>query len=116
MMPSLIKKDTQQVIARSVYKASNLWEKTKGLLGQEDMPASQAFWLTSCASVHTFFMKFSIDVIFVDKNLKITSIAHSVPPFRIVSGTWKTSSTFELKANQLNSFNLKKGDELYVGN
>jgi len=113
-MSSLIHKKSQITLASSILKASSLWKRTKGLLGERSFPEKQVLWLIPCSSIHTFFMRFPIDVIFVDKNLKITSLAYSVPSFRILFGGYGCYSTFEMKANQLKKYQLNKGDELYV--
>ena len=113
-MSRLIHKETQTTIAQSVLKTNNLWERMKGLLGEKTFPNDKALWIVPCSNVHTFFMKFPIDIIFVDKDLKVTSLAHSVPSSRIVFGGWKAHSTFEMKAEQLKKYSIGKGDELYV--
>ena len=115
-MPSLIHKKTDHVLAKSVTKASHLLEKIRGLIGKDNLSEQEAFWIPSCPSIHTFFMKFPIDVIFVDKNMKVTSCFKGVKPYRIVMGSWKSNSVFEMQAGKLNQLEIKKGDELYVGN
>ena len=114
-MSRLIHLKTKDVVAESVLKARNLWERTRGLLGRTHFPEKEAFWISHCSSIHTFFMKFPIDVIFVDKELKVTSLAHSVPSFRILLGGWKSKAVFEMKAGELKKHNIQKGDKLYVG-
>ena len=114
-MTGLVDKSTNEQIARVVDRASGFWNRVKGLLGRDSLPESYAFWISPCLSIHTFFMKFPIDVIFVDKSLKVVSMFHSLPSSRIVYGGWKGHSVFELKASQLKNFNIKKGDQLYVG-
>ena len=114
-MPALVNKTQQKTLAQSLERAQNLWQRIQGLLGRESMPQSHAFWLTSCPSVHTFFMKFPIDVIFTDKNFKVTSVFESVPAGRILHGGWKSQQAFEMLGGQLKN-QAKKGDILYVGN
>ena len=113
-MARLIHKKTQTVLVDSVIKAENILNRIKGLMGTQDMPLKEALWISPCANIHTFFMKFPIDVIFVDRKLKITSLSHSVPSSRFVFGGWKSHSVFEMKANQIRNYQIKKGDELYV--
>ena len=113
-MPRLIHKETQATIVQSVLKTNTLWERIKGLLGEKNLPSDTALWIAPCSTIHTFFMKFPIDIIFVDKNLKVTSLAHSIPSSRIVFGGWGAHSTFEMRAEQLKKHSIKKGDELYV--
>ncbi|MCY4512056.1 MAG: DUF192 domain-containing protein [Bdellovibrionales bacterium] len=114
-MESLINKNTNEQIVRFIDRAYSFWDRVKGLLGKGSLPDSYALWILPCPVIHTFFMKFPIDVIFVDKNLKVVSVFHSIPSRRIIYGGWKSHSVFELQANKLQHFNIKKGDQLYVG-
>ena len=114
-MEGLINKSTNKQIARSVECASSVKKRVRGLLGRDGVPESYALWILPCPAIHTFFMKFPIDVIFADKHLKVVSVFHSVPSRRVIFGGWKGHSVFELKAAQLKDFNMKKGDQLYVG-
>jgi uncharacterized membrane protein (UPF0127 family) len=53
--------------------------------------------IAPCSAVHTFFMKFPIDVVFVDRDGRILRIATSVPPWR-VAGSLRAFATIELAA------------------
>ena len=114
-MESLINKSADEQIVQFVDRACSFRDRVKGLLGKESLPKSYALWISPCPVIHTFFMKFPIDVIFVDKNLKIVSIFHSVPSLRIIYGGWRSHSVFEMEADKLKHFNIKKEDQLYVG-
>ena len=114
-MKSLINKRTNQILIPSVLKAGNLKEKTLGLLGKESQPEDQALWIPYCPVIHTFFMKFPIDVIFTNKNLIVVSVFHNIPSGRILFGGWSSQSVFEMKAGTLKQLDIKTGDQLYVG-
>ena len=114
-MESLTDKTANKRIARAVERAEGFLKRIKGLMGRESFPENTALWISPCPSIHTFFMKFSIDVIFTDRNLKVVSVFHAVPPYRMIFGGWKSHSVFELKADQLKKFDIKKGNQLYVG-
>ena len=115
-MPSLINKKNNETIVTSITKALKVMERMVGLLGKKMIAENFALWISPCKSIHTFFMKFPIDVLFVDKNLCVISTFNSVKPWRIILGGRKSHSVFEMKANQLKQYNLNKGDQLYVGN
>ena len=114
-MEHLTDKTTNKRIARTVERAGGFRQRVQGLLGRKSLPPDRAFWISPCPSIHTFFMKFSIDVIFADRNLKVVSVFYAVPPYRMIFGGWKSHSVFELKADQLKKFDIKKGNQLYVG-
>lgn len=94
--------------------AESLWARAVGLLGHSRLEKNQALWIKPGNNAHTFFMRFSIDCIFVDKKLEIKKIAKSIPAFRLVGPYWKASSFFETQAGFAESKNLKIGDQLYV--
>ena len=114
-MPSLVNKTTCQVLAENVTRLETFLERLKGLIGKEETPSNSTFWISACPSIHTFFMKFSLDVIFTDKNFKIVSVFHSVPPGKILFGGRKSYHVFEMQAPGLKSHSVKKGDILNVG-
>jgi len=113
-MPSLINKTQNQIIASSVTPAFKWLERVVGLLGKQNIPSDFALWISPCKSIHTFFMKFPIDVLFVDKQLCVVSYFSSLPSGRIVFGGLKSHSVFEMSSNQLQKHKLNKGDQLYV--
>ncbi len=115
MSTPLSHKTTGKVIVNSVTKARTILERMVGLLGKKEIPNDFTLWISPCKSIHTFFMKFPIDVLFVDKQLCIVSLFNSVPPGKIIFGGFKSHSVFEMKANLLKQNQLKKGDQLYVG-
>ena len=58
----------------------------RGLLGRKELPRGDGMLLRPAASVHTAFMRFPIDVVFLDAELRVVHVAHSVPPWRVVRG------------------------------
>jgi len=94
--------------------AESLIARGTGLLGRQGLEANQALWIKPCNNIHTFFMKFAIDCIFVDRNLEIKRIAKSVKPFRFVGPYWKAHSVIEASAGFADKKNLQIGDQLYV--
>jgi len=59
-----------RVLAQEVERAGSFWQRMKGLLGRRGLPAGQALFLEPCNSIHTFFMGFPIDAVFLDKEEK----------------------------------------------
>ena len=118
-MNRLIKKTNSQVLAEQVITARSFLARVKGLIGTADLPVDTAFWILPCkGGIHTFFMKFPIDVIFVNRALKITRVFKNIVPNKIVypfSLFSNTHSVFEFQSPALEKHTLQKGDELYVG-
>jgi uncharacterized protein len=60
------------------------WRRAWGLLGRTAFPAGTALVFERCASVHTWFMRMPIDVVFVDRHWNVISTFDSVPPWQNV--------------------------------
>lgn len=103
------------VLISDLKVADQIWSRTKGLLGTKDLSPEQGLWIHRCNSIHTFFMNYSIDCVFVDKNLVIKSLVKDVKPGRMLWPIWGADSVVELKSGQIEKLGFKMGDQLYVG-
>ena len=115
MMAVLRSATTQQTLITDLEVATTFKTRGKGLLGRDFLAPEQALWIHHCNSIHTFFMKFPIDCVFVDKNLKVKAIYKDVKPWRLLLPVWGASSVFEMASGALNNMNVKIGDQLHVG-
>ena len=106
-------------LASDVRVARSFWARTKGLLGETGLPDGHALWidcgLVGCNSIHTFFMRFAIDAVFVDRSLTVTKIYRELPPWRLTLPATNAHSVFELKAGALAQGAVEIGDQLHVG-
>lgn len=113
-MPKLLHKDRQQVIANSVLRAEGFRQRVRGLIGRPALKEGEAFWITACPSIHTFFMKFPIDVLFTDRKFQVLSLFENVSSGKLLFGRLGSRNVFEIKAGQIKTHQLKQGDNLYV--
>ena len=104
------------LLADHVLKAESFFARSKGLLGHKFLNQTEAMWISPCNNIHTFFMSFTIDCIFVDKNLNVKKVISQVRPFKIIGPFWKAHSVFEMSAGCAEKFQIKEGDQLYVVN
>ncbi len=104
------------VLASNLETADSLVSRTKGLLGRQNLPAGEGLWIKRCNSIHTFFMRFSIDAIFVDQNLKVISTYQDLKPWRMTWLHLKASSVFELPSGTLKESvaDIEPGDQLSI--
>ena len=114
-MAQLKNKTTNQVLIPDLKVASHFWERMRGLLGTSGMSSQQGLWIHRCNSIHTFFMKYPIDVVFLNQDLQVQEVRGSVEPNRLVLPIWGASSVVELKAGLADQLQIRKGDSLYVG-
>ncbi|MDZ4789227.1 MAG: DUF192 domain-containing protein [Blastochloris sp.] len=84
----------------------------KGLLGRTSLVPLEGLWLKPCNSIHMFFMRFSIDALFLDKQQCIVKVYHSLPPWAISSLIFRAESVLELAAGRANELGLQIGDQL----
>ncbi len=102
-------------LASDLRIADTLLTRTKGLLGRTSLPEGEGLWIKRCNSIHTVFMKFPIDAVFVDDDLKVISIYHTLKPWRITRLHLKASSVFELPAGTLEKLGgVRVGEQLLV--
>ena len=83
----------------------------RGLLGRKELPRGEGMLLRPAASVHTAFMHFAIDVVFLDREFQVVHVAHSVPPWR-VARTKGATMVLELPAGECSRRDLQPGDRL----
>ena len=115
MMATLNLKKTNQVLIPQLEVVDTFWSRGKGLLGRSNLEDHQALWIHRCNSIHTFFMKFAIDCIFVDKTMKVRAIYRDVRPGRLVPPVWGASSVIEMASGASDKYQIQVGDEFYVG-
>ena len=114
MVEKLINKTKEQDVAEEVVLAESMSQRMVGLMFQKDFPENQTMWIQKCNWIHTFFMKFPIDVIFVDKNLVVKKVKRNISPWRLPGPVLSATSVFEFTAGQVQD-NIEVGDQLYVG-
>ena len=84
-----------------------------GLLKHERLEPGHGLWITPCESVHTFFMKFPIDLVYLDKKRKVRKVRHAVPAWRL-SACLTAHSILELPAGTARQSGTLRGDELSI--
>jgi uncharacterized membrane protein (UPF0127 family) len=102
------RRDGRCVIQRA-WKADGAWERTRGLLGRPPLQAGEALLLDPCNAVHTFGMRYALDLAFLDRHGRICKMAYGVAPGRI-KGSVAARATLELAAGALAASGLKLGD------
>ena len=115
----LVKTKKTILLAKKVKRARSFFERLIGLMGKAKLSPLETLWILPCyGGIHTFFMKFSIDVLFVNKKLQICYIKKNLKPWRVAypplfSGS---HSVFEFSTPALNDLDVKMGDYLRVEN
>ena len=87
--------------------------RMRGLLGRRCLDEGGGMLITPCPSVMTFFMRFTIDVVFLDRENTIVGIAHSLRPWR-AAGARHAHASLELPAGTASALRLQEGDQLTI--
>lgn len=103
-------------VATSIEVADGFYSRLMGLMFKPKLGENRGLWFHRCNSIHTCFMRFAIDVIYVDKNLKVKRTYENLKPWRMTRFVSGADSVFELAAGTLKKHEVKIGDQLYVGN
>lgn len=104
---------TGRVVANRVDAAVDSRSRRRGLLGREGLDSDATLVIAPCESVHTFFMRFVIDVVFVDRAGKIVKICRHLRPWRIAFALG-AFATFEFAAGWADASDVQVGDQLLV--
>ena len=110
---SLMNARTQRAVADAVEVAVTRKTRRQGLLGRDDLTPFSALVLAPCAAVHTMFMRFAIDVIFVDATGRAVHIVPALVPWRAAVALF-AHAVIELPAGTLASRDVNVGDTLYL--
>jgi len=88
-------------------------ERMIGLISHKSLDRDQSVLIDRCSSIHCFFMKFSIDAIFLDKSLKITKIVRNISPWTPFIFSLKGYYVIETQCNLFDQ-RLGPGDQLVL--
>lgn len=102
-----------KVVADRLLTAFDSESRRKGLLSQVSLPPSTAMIIAPTNAIHTFFMKFPIDIVFVSKGGRVLKIRSSVPAWRMTASL-RAFAVLELAAGSLDSSDTKVGDQLVL--
>lgn len=100
------------ILADQAQVARTFWSRFRGLMGRCDLPAGAGLVIEPNGSVHTFWMRFPIDVIFVDRNNVVVGTRAAMPPNRPYAGARRAHRTIELPAGVIAASVTAHGDHL----
>lgn len=92
--------------------ARSPWARFRGLMGRRALVEGSGLVLEPCNSIHMFFMRFSIDAVFLDRDWKVVYIAHRIKPWRITRLVRKAKRVIEMPAGTCQTSGTVVGDVL----
>ena len=102
------------LIGDRVVVANTTLSRMFGLLPKKTLNAGEGLWIRPSSGVHTFFMRFTIDVIGLDKQSRVIKLWPDLVPFRVTSVSTKMNSVVELPAGTIRACQVQVGDQLKI--
>jgi len=102
------------VLAEDCHLANTFWSRGLGLMGRPHLANGEGLLIYPEWSIHTFFMRFPIDVLFVDNQDRVVKMVVAMPPYRPFAGRWGVRYVLELPPNVLPSTGTQVGDQLVL--
>ncbi len=99
-------------LAGDARVARGYWSRLVGLLGRSSLRAGEALVLEPCTSIHTAFMRFSIDVVYVDRDRRVVKAVADLRPFRVSAALRSARSAIELPRGTIATTGTAPGDQL----
>lgn len=106
----LINKTSNTIISENVMVADSFFKRFKGLMFTKELPEQNVMLIKPCNEIHTYNMRYSIDVLYIDIYNRIIAINEDMKPGRIGKSVKNSAFVVELPCNKIKSLNIKIGD------
>jgi uncharacterized membrane protein (UPF0127 family) len=111
---SAVTRANGDVVCEQCLVADSPFARMRGLLGRSDLPRTEGVLLRPASSIHTYFMRFPIDVVFLDRDLRVLKTSEHVHPWKAVRAKG-AKVVLELRAGEVGRRRLRVGDMLELG-
>ncbi|MFS1511937.1 DUF192 domain-containing protein [Chengkuizengella sp. SCS-71B] len=109
----VINQENDVVIAKQVRSAHTFTSRFKGLMFKKHFFHDDALHITPCSQIHTYFMKFPIDVVYLNVDFKVVGIEQNLPPWKLGKKFKHVKSVIELSPGTVEKTGLNTGDTIY---
>jgi uncharacterized protein len=109
--PVMIRDARGRVICQRCTVAESPRLRMRGLLGRRDLPAGEGLLLRPAPSIHTWFMRFPIDAVFLDREMRVLDVVSGLRPWRMAARR-KSRAVLEVASGQASRHGLRRGDTL----
>ena len=99
------------VVCEHAEVAENLWQRLRGLLGRASLAPGDGMLFRRESSIHSAFMRFQFDAVFMDRELRVVGLSERIPPWR-VRGARGAHNILELAAGEISRTGVAIGDQL----
>lgn len=109
-----IRREDGSIVCERCVLADTALARMRGLLGRRQLPNGEGILLRPASSVHMAFMRFAIDAVFLDQELRVMKIASGLRPWR-AAGSRGAKSVLEIAAGEAERRGVSVGDRLVAG-
>ncbi len=114
----IVDKTNGKIVAEEVKVADSFWTKFRGLMFRKNFKCGEAmvfdFKKPARYSIHMFFVRFPIDLVYLDGSSKVVEIREGIRPWRFYRPKSKSSSLMELPAGTVEKFGIKIGHDFVL--
>jgi uncharacterized membrane protein (UPF0127 family) len=106
----------QAYLATRLCIAATYWSRLWGLMGRDagSFPAGQGLWIVPSRGVHTFAMRFPIDVVYLDGDKVVVHLEENLKPWRLAPVRMRAASVLELPPQTLHATGTALGDKIEI--
>lgn len=107
----LLVADTRRVVCAELRVADRFWSRLVGLQFRRSLPVGHGLLLAPCSSIHTFCMRFALDLLWLDEQRRVVEITRDVKPWRIVIPRVRAHGVVEIAAGTVD---VAVGEQLAI--
>ena len=108
----IINQTRNTILINNARVANTYWLRLRGLLGSAPLKTGEGLVLVGVKSIHTLFMTFSIDIVYVDKNYSVIKISENMVPYRLGSYVSQCAYVLEMPVGTIADSSTTVGDQL----
>ena len=108
----LINKKNDKILANNLKIADNFFKRLIGLLGRKALDKGEGLHIIPCNSIHSFFMKFNFDAIFLNKNNEVVYLIEEMPAWHVSKICFSAYSVVELQSGVIKETETSISDVL----
>ena len=109
-----LRREDGSIVCERCVLADTALARMKGLLGRRELPSGEGILLKPASSVHMAFMRFPIDAVFLDRDMRVVKVAPDLRPWRAAASRG-AKSVLEIPAGEASRRGLSVGDRLIAG-
>ena len=98
------------LLAEQCEQARSFFARGRGLMGREQLGPGSGLLIDPCSSIHTFFMRFPIDVVFIDRAGRVVGLRAAMRPGLPYAGAWRARAVIELPVGVIAASETQIGD------